>query len=318
MDSLETINELVTIIIPTYNRISTFKGALESAQKQTYCRLEILILDNSEDNKVKDYLMNVNDTRIRFIKHPSNIGLIMNIAYGFCVARGAFLCLLGDDDIMAPEFVSTGVNLLKQHSSANGISFAYETFQENFHNVRAWNERNEYSNLELAEISHISNKQRKINFCSSLFRSCIKEKMNLAYYAGLALDTALLADLILDEKLLYSDMTLYNYRVHLGQASNKQGAESIIDEIYVYEKILNRQFISKQLRIQLTHNLIHSYICLRDKIVIHGNNDIPIAMRSINKRLLQLDVNSLKRLLPFIIGDDMYKYLCKVAYRSKN
>ena len=311
---VETQKELVSIIIPTCNRISTFKDALESAQQQEYCTLEILILDNSADDKVNAFLENVKDTRIRFIKHPCNIGAIMNIVYGFCAARGDYLCLLGDDDIMKPQFICTGVGLLKQNSDANAISFAYDTFQITSNTDIAAIERKGPIDIQMAGIRHLSNKQRKINIGSTLFRSCIKNKIQRFYYAGLALDTALLADLILDEKLLYSDKILYNYRVHPEQVSKRQATETICDEINVYEKMLKRRYISRHVKQEITHNLIHSYTCLRDKLVIDEGDDIPVSLLSINKRLLQLDLNNIKRWLTFFIGEDVYKFLRKVAY----
>jgi len=58
---------LVSICIPTHNRLSLLKMALNSAQKQFYPNIEIVISDNSEDNMTKElYITETNRTGTHF------------------------------------------------------------------------------------------------------------------------------------------------------------------------------------------------------------------------------------------------------------
>lgn len=56
MEQLNTALPLVSILIPTYNRLKYLKRTLESALNQTYPNLEIIICDNSEGEETKGYI----------------------------------------------------------------------------------------------------------------------------------------------------------------------------------------------------------------------------------------------------------------------
>ena len=44
--NLENLQPLVSVIIPTYNRLEYLKEAINSAIKQTYQNIEIIVCDN--------------------------------------------------------------------------------------------------------------------------------------------------------------------------------------------------------------------------------------------------------------------------------
>ena len=53
---------LVTILIPTYNRPQYLKFALESVLNQTYQNLEIVISDNSPNDETESMLQSFSDS----------------------------------------------------------------------------------------------------------------------------------------------------------------------------------------------------------------------------------------------------------------
>ena len=105
---------LVTIAIPTYNRAGTYlPEALQSALNQTYSNIEIFVSDNCSSDNTGQLVQRFADPRIRYIRHAENIGApnILN----FCIneARGVYLLLLQDDDMIDPDFIEmcmTAVN----------------------------------------------------------------------------------------------------------------------------------------------------------------------------------------------------------------
>jgi len=99
---------LVTIGIPTYNRANkTLALAIESACRQDYPNLEIIVSDNCSTDNTRDVVGAFADPRLRYIRQEVNRG--PNANYNACLhaARGAYFLLLHDDDLIDPDFVTT-------------------------------------------------------------------------------------------------------------------------------------------------------------------------------------------------------------------
>jgi len=99
---------LVTIGIPTYNRATdTLPQTLECALRQTYPNLEIVVSDNASTDSTEAYMTQIVDPRVRYIRHPRNIGGNNNFNHCLEVARGTYFQLLHDDDLIDEDFVMT-------------------------------------------------------------------------------------------------------------------------------------------------------------------------------------------------------------------
>lgn len=99
---------LVTIAIPTHNRADTYlPQALQSALRQTYSNLDIVVSDNCSTDQTQDLVSHIGDPRLRYLRHEANIGQKGN--YNFCVeqANGSYLLLLHDDDAIDDDFISS-------------------------------------------------------------------------------------------------------------------------------------------------------------------------------------------------------------------
>lgn len=99
---------LVTIGVATYNRVdSYFPTALDSARAQGYPQLEIVVCDNASSDGTDAYMASIDDPRIRYVRHPENIGA--NANYNACLehARGRYFLLLHDDDRIDPDFIES-------------------------------------------------------------------------------------------------------------------------------------------------------------------------------------------------------------------
>ena len=299
---------LASIIIPTFNRINKLKASLQTAINQSYRNIEIIVLDNSENEHVNILLNSLNDDRINLIRHPSNIGALLNIIYGICAASGEYICVLGDDDLMHSDFIASGIHLLELNTQAAGVSFAFNTFSDDTKFSCAQHDFADTIYAQKTEIIDLSNKQRKLNFCASVFRADIKEKVLDLYWSGLAFDTALLASLILEKKLIYCDTILYMYRIHNDQASRKMSVQSVDDEINVYERILKTSVITYAQKKQVKQNLCFSYITLRDILVKNNFLKSPCNLKIINMRLASLQPCNPKRLFSLVMPKRIYKF----------
>jgi glycosyltransferase involved in cell wall biosynthesis len=112
----KTFNEpLVSVVIPTYNRPEYLKQAIASAVKQTYQNLEIIVSDNCSPENPQAIVESFNDSRIRFWRHPQNIGMIANQMYGFKMAQGKYVASLHDDDMWNEDFLAKLVPPLEEN-----------------------------------------------------------------------------------------------------------------------------------------------------------------------------------------------------------
>ncbi|MGD9974262.1 MAG: glycosyltransferase family 2 protein [Desulfatirhabdiaceae bacterium] len=121
---------LVTIGIPTYNRANLVGNAIESALKQDYVNIELIVSDNASNDVTeticKKYSMI--DPRIKYFKQTKNIGMTFNFAEVLKKASGSFFMWLGDDDWIDSNYVSTTLLAFKRDQTialASGTPMYY-------------------------------------------------------------------------------------------------------------------------------------------------------------------------------------------------
>ena len=59
------MNNLISVIIPTFNRRNKLKRAIESVIKQNYLEWEIIIVDNYSEDGTKDMVKTFNNSKIK-------------------------------------------------------------------------------------------------------------------------------------------------------------------------------------------------------------------------------------------------------------
>lgn len=125
-------NTLVTVIIPTYNRPTYLKQALNSVIDQSYTNIEIIVIDDGSTIKyAKTICSEFQNCQYYFKK---NGGLSSARNYGVNKAKGKYIAFLDDDDFWREDKLEKQVKLLENypktdcvHSSAKLVN---ETGQE--------------------------------------------------------------------------------------------------------------------------------------------------------------------------------------------
>lgn len=94
------MDELVSIITPSYNTAKFIGKTISSVQNQTYVNWEMIIVDDCSDDNideiVKPYLV---DKRIKYIKNDSNLGAAISRNIALMMAKGRWIAFLDSDDI---------------------------------------------------------------------------------------------------------------------------------------------------------------------------------------------------------------------------
>lgn len=116
------MTELVSILIPVYNRESIIAETIQSALDQTYNNIEVVVVDNaSTDNTWQVIQMFAEqDSRIKAFKNESNIGPVRNWLRCVEEAIGEFGKILWSDDLIAPDFIEKTLPLFN-----DDVGFVY-------------------------------------------------------------------------------------------------------------------------------------------------------------------------------------------------
>jgi len=108
---------LVSIMITAYNRPNYLKIALESALKQTFYHTEIIINDNSTDDRCQKLMMPYIEkySSIHYEKNKTELSVIDN--FNRCLERsqGEFVCFLMDDDMYHPDKIQKMLYFFLEH-----------------------------------------------------------------------------------------------------------------------------------------------------------------------------------------------------------
>src|SRR4051794_8264941 len=120
--------ELVSTIIPTYNRADLLVRALDSVAAQGYRPIEVVIIDDgSTDNTVDvvrertPYLKSRGIDVLFHQQQNQKAPKARNV--GMKMARGSLFAFLDSDDLWLPDFLQTVVRLLDEHPDC-GMAFS--------------------------------------------------------------------------------------------------------------------------------------------------------------------------------------------------
>lgn len=108
---------LVSVVIPTYNRPKYLREAIQSAVKQTYKNIEIIVSDDGSLENPQEIVESFQDPRIRFRRNPKNLGIAENVIHAFKEAQGKYVASLNDDDIWNEDFLEKLVPHLEANSN---------------------------------------------------------------------------------------------------------------------------------------------------------------------------------------------------------
>lgn len=121
------MNDLVSIIMPSYNTAQFISETIKSVLAQTYTNWELIIVDDcSTDNTDKVVNSFLTDERIRYLKNKKNSGAAVSRNYALREARGKWIAFLDSDDLWLPEKLEKQIAFMKN----GGYYFSYTNYEE--------------------------------------------------------------------------------------------------------------------------------------------------------------------------------------------
>jgi len=116
-------NDLVSILVPTYNQEKMIPRCIESVLNQTYNTWELIIIDDASRDSTPDIVWRYAkvEKRIKLISNSENNGmhgLYKNYNKALEVATGEYIAILEGDDFWHPEKLERQVAELKSNKLA--------------------------------------------------------------------------------------------------------------------------------------------------------------------------------------------------------
>jgi glycosyltransferase involved in cell wall biosynthesis len=110
---------LVSVAVPVWNGEQYLVRALDSILAQTLTDFEVVILDNASTDSTPAIAQGyvARDPRVRYIRHPQNIGSNPNFNAGARATAGRYLKWLAADDAVDPTFLERCVAVLEADPS---------------------------------------------------------------------------------------------------------------------------------------------------------------------------------------------------------
>jgi glycosyltransferase involved in cell wall biosynthesis len=105
---------LVSVVIPTYNRVSIVGRAIDSVLSQHYRAVEVIVVDDGSTDGTED-LVRKYDSRVRYVRQ-SNAGVSAARNLGLRETKGEFIALLDSDDEWLPWKIELQVAALHRYS----------------------------------------------------------------------------------------------------------------------------------------------------------------------------------------------------------
>jgi len=128
---------VVSVVLSTYNRREKLQRAVNSVLAQTLSDIEIIIVDNASTDDTQEAVRGINDGRIRYIRHETNLGGPAARNTGIKNAKASYIALLDDDDEWMPRKLEKQVQKFQQNRPPVGLIYVgSEIYNENTKKVQ--------------------------------------------------------------------------------------------------------------------------------------------------------------------------------------
>jgi glycosyltransferase involved in cell wall biosynthesis len=110
---------LVTFVVPCFKLAHLLGDCVRSILDQTYPHVEILIMDDCSPDATGEVAASFADPRVRYVRHPQNLGHLRNYNAGISMAQGRYVWLISADDrLRRPYVLERFVDALEKNPAA--------------------------------------------------------------------------------------------------------------------------------------------------------------------------------------------------------
>jgi len=275
---------LLSIGIPTYNRLGYLKECIESCKKIKTLgyKIEIIVSSNSTSDGTKEYIEDVQSLNTNVIIKKNHfikpVPPIVNWDYTLNNATGKYFILLSDDDRIDADALIHISGYDKGQKNINGILFSNNIVNNTGKIIK---KKINEENVMDAEtfFAKLVNRKIKYNFCSFV-ANCEVLKKSMIYQekflgSGMFADGASILVCCQSEKnIVVSSKVMMDYRVHEHMDSKNIDSKLMTAaKMHFIDFIQKNKYINNRLRDVAEYwvyngtiyQCIMFYMCCRDK-----------------------------------------------------
>ena len=277
--------DLISVIIPTYNRKEFLSEAISSVILQNYGNIEIIIVDDNSTDQT-DKLINEKYskfTNIHYYRNTVNMGPGYNRLLGFKRSKGKYVVFLDDDDYYTDyNFFNSAMDIYKSNKnlafvSANNFILYEENKKlvENKLNFNKMISKKEYlTNFQMDEYP------KPQSTFTTIFNRKVLNKVGISD-VKMVNDTIIYLRALLGGDAAFIENIVGVYRVHKKNISKGCSSEFIIknlDEKYEiynlaknreeFKNLINENWLNEQIFLTIDYYISESKVKINDCIKI--------------------------------------------------
>ena len=119
------MEDLVSIIMPSYNTGLYIKESIQSVINQTYKNWELIIVDDCSTDNTDQIIKKFDDNRIKYFKNESNSGAAVSRNRALKEAKGKWIAFLDSDDLWKSVKLEHQIKFMTE----NNYDFTYTDYR---------------------------------------------------------------------------------------------------------------------------------------------------------------------------------------------
>jgi glycosyltransferase involved in cell wall biosynthesis len=112
----------ITVLMPVYNAERHLREAINSILEQSFRPFEFLIIDDGSTDRSADIIASYCDSRIRFVRNTSNMGISATLNKGIALASCELIARMDADDISHPQRLQKQFGYMKRNAGCGLLS----------------------------------------------------------------------------------------------------------------------------------------------------------------------------------------------------
>ncbi|MDR1365606.1 MAG: glycosyltransferase family 2 protein [Holosporales bacterium] len=132
---------LVSVVVATHNRPQFLKKTIESILRQSFDRLELIVVSNGFSSTNEQVVHCINDSRVTYVAQPNSGGPASPRNHGIRLSKCEYIAFCDDDDLWFPDKLEKQIKALKANQDC-GICYTRMVRYDDYGNE--WTEANDF------------------------------------------------------------------------------------------------------------------------------------------------------------------------------